>query len=337
LKVYQLEIKRKAVAERAELFRQQLARRDMGFAESAQQLYDLLLRPAREQLRGRDALIIVPDGMLWNLPFQALQSAPGHYLLEDYAVSYAPSLTVLREMQRPQRRESNAAPAEEAATLLAVGNPALGQQTLRRARSGFMAEELSPLPEAENQVVSLGKLYGAEQSKVYVGANAREDRVKAEAGRFQILQFATHGILNDRNPMYSHVLLSQPEGSNDDGLLEAWEMMKLNLHADMVVLSACETALGRVGAGEGVIGMTWALFVAGSPTTVVSQWKVESASTTELMLEFHRNLKAGARNPPEPMLKARALQQASLKLLRSNGQYRHPFYWAGFVVVGKAT
>ena len=98
------------------------------------------------------------------------------------------------------------------------------------------------------------------------------------------------------------------------------------MHADLAVLSACETGRGRPGAGEGVIGLSWAFFVAGCPTTVVSQWKVESASTTELMLAFHRNLRSGRS-------KALALQAAALKLLRES-RYRHPFYWAGFVVVG---
>jgi CHAT domain-containing protein len=107
----------------------------------------------------------------------------------------------------------------------------------------------------------------------------------------------------------------------------------VDLHADMVVLAACETARGRVGAGEGMIGMSWAFFVAGSPTTVASQWKVESASTTELMLAFHRNLKSHLDAKGTQLSKARALQLASLKLLRSP-EYRHPFYWAGFVLVG---
>jgi CHAT domain-containing protein len=101
----------------------------------------------------------------------------------------------------------------------------------------------------------------------------------------------------------------------------------------MVVLSACETGRGRIGAGEGLIGMSWALFVAGSATTIASQWKVESASTNELMLEFHRNLKSGSEDAQMQMTKARALQQAALKLMR-DGRYAHPFYWAGFVVMG---
>jgi CHAT domain-containing protein len=157
------------------------------------------------------------------------------------------------------------------------------------------------------------------------------------------VHLATHAVLNDANPMYSQIILSQVErGEGDDGLLEAWEIMKLDLTAELVVLSACETGRGRIGAGEGVIGLSWALFVAGSPATVVSQWKVASGGTTELMVEFYRNLRAGdddaspaaaaARNP-HVATKAEALRRAALKLLRSE-KYKDPFYWAGFVLVG---
>ena len=130
--------------------------------------------------------------------------------------------------------------------------------------------------------------------------------------------------------MYSRIMLSRGE-KREDGMLEAWELMKLDLKAEMVVLSACQTARGRVGAGEGMIGMSWALFVAGSPTVVVSQWKVDSDRTSELMIEFHRNLVRNGRRGAA-MSKAEALRLAALKL--RHGRYSHPFYWAGFVLIG---
>src|SRR5260370_33720095 len=132
--------------------------------------------------------------------------------------------------------------------------------------------------------------------------------------------------------MYSHIL---PSGGNadskEDGLLEAWEIMQMDLKADLVVLSACETARGRVSAGEGVIGLTWAFFVAGVPTTVVSQWKVESASTAKLMLGFHRTLKAREGRVNSTFAIAIALQHAKLQLVRSQ-QYADPFYCGGHVL-----
>jgi CHAT domain-containing protein len=331
LRALTLPIKRSDLAARVEKFRQRLANHDLDYGESASDLHNLLIKPAAEQLRNKTTLVIVPDDVLWDLPFQALQPAPNRYLIEDYAISYAPSLTVLNEMiaKRRQRQDN------DQMVLLGIGNPWLGNQRVAGPGKVPMTEQLRPLPEAERQVKILGQLYGPGRSKIYIGAEAREERVKREAGRYRILQLATHAILNNANPMYSDVVLSQPAGdSTEDGLLEAWEIMNLDLDADLVVLSACDTARGRIGAGEGVIGLTWAFFVAGSPTTIVSQWSVESASTTELMLNFHRNLRTvdGARNG---MTKAEALRQAQLKLLRTS-RYRHPFFWAGFVVVGDA-
>src|SRR5581483_8118284 len=330
VRVYTLPVKQTELAKQIEAFRQQLAGRDLGFRASSAKLYDLLLKPAEAQLRGRTSLVIVPDDQLWDLPFQALLARPDRFLIEDAIVSYAPSLTVLREMTG--RRKQRADPAS--ATLLALGNPAIGQTTVERATLALRDEKLTPLPEAEQEVKALGQLYGPARSRVYTGAQAREDRVKAEAAGAGILHFATHGTLNNAAPMYSHLVLAQGD-ANEDGLLEAWELMQLDLKAELAVLSACETARGRFGAGEGMIGLTWALFVAGVPTTVVSQWKVEAASTRDLMVHFHRALRAQAAAGPANQTKAEALRQAALKLLKDPAT-SHPFYWAGFILVGDA-
>ena len=332
LQSYTIAVGEKELARRAESLRQQIAARNFAFRKDAKELFDLLLGPAAKQLESAKSLIIVPDRALWNLPFQATLTERGQYLIENYAISYAPSLSVLAEMTKTRRKRHGSLP-NDSSTLLALGNPVVGEKILQRAKSGLMDESLEPLPEAERQVTELSRIYGALRSKVYTGASATEDRVKAEAGGYRVLQLAAHGILNDSNPMYSHIVLSQAKEHNEDGLLEAWEMMNLNLNADMVVLSACETARGRINAGEGVIGMSWALFIAGSPATVVSQWKVDSAGTTELMIEFHRQIKSATRRAPAPVTKAEALRQAALKLMKT-AAYKHPFYWAGFVVIG---
>ncbi len=332
LTAYTLKIKQSDLANRVALFRNRLANTDVGINRPAHELYELLLGPARSILKNKTNLIIVPDGVLWEMPFQALQPAFNRFLIEDCSVSYAQSLTVLRETINAKR--NRLPPAGAASTLLALGNPEIGQTTSKLVASVFMDERLLPLPDAEKQVKILGRLYGRDRSRVYVGADARENRAKAEAASCRILHLATHGILDNTNPMYSHLVLSRSEADeNEDGLLEAWEIMKLDLNADIVVLSACDTARGLVANGEGVIGLAWAFFVAGCPTTVVSQWKVESSSTTELMVEFHRNLKPQIDGENQAVSKAQALRRAALKLIRSK-QYRHPFYWAPFVLVG---
>ncbi|HYM01070.1 MAG TPA: CHAT domain-containing protein, partial [Blastocatellia bacterium] len=174
----------------------------------------------------------------------------------------------------------------------------------------------------------IGRLYGPYRSKVYLGPAATETRLKAEAPNCRILHIASHGIIDNERPMYSEIVLSQAEESDDDGVLEAWEIANLDLKAEMVVLSACDTGGGRLAAGEGFIGLSWAFFVAGCPSTVVSQWSVDAESTSQLMVEFHRNLLAG-------LGKAQALRQAELKVMK-NKRYEHPFYWAAFIVVGKS-
>jgi len=326
-RVFTIPIKQTDLARQIESFRRRLAERNLGIRASAHKLYDLLLKPAQSLLGGKSNLVIAPDDRLWELPFQALLDEGDRYVIERSAVSYAPSLTVLREiMARSDRRRAEAAPT----TLLAFGNPLIGQETVERARLAMRDEKLSPLPEAEAEVRALGRLYGARRSKVYVGAEAREDRLKAEAGQSRILHFATHGVLNNAAPLYSYLALARGD-KNEDGLLEAWELMELDLKADLAVLSACETARGRTSAGEGVIGLTWALFVAGAPATVVSQWEVESSSTRDLMLGFHRQLQAP--RAAGKLTKAESLRRAALKMMK-NPETNHPFYWAGFVLVG---
>jgi CHAT domain-containing protein/Tfp pilus assembly protein PilF/ketosteroid isomerase-like protein len=326
--LYSLKITANQLSERVNEFRRMLAERDLRYQEAARQLYDLLLKPAEEQLRGRKTLCVVPDRTLWELPFQALQPRTGVHLIEDYTIFYAPSLSVLREVtkQRSTARRK---------TLLAFGNPELSGQHRESTLRGVDSEMgFGPLPEAEKEVKTLARLYGTANSHVFIGAEAREAVVKTEAPQYEVLHFATHGLLDNRNPMFSYLILAQTAGDpNQDGLLEAREIINMDLHAKLAVLSACQTARGWVGAGEGVIGMSWALFVAGVPTTVASQWKVDSASTTSLMIDFHRRLTMRRANPKLKEGKAEALRQAALELLRSE-RYRHPFYWAGFVMIG---
>jgi len=185
------------------------------------------------------------------------------------------------------------------------------------------------LPGTEQEVRRLAQIYGP-SSRVYVGAEAREDRWKAEAPDYRVLHIATHGVLDNTSPLYSHLLLAPPDGGGrEDGLLEAWEIMNVPLRADLVVLSACETARGRVAAGEGMLGLMWAVFVAGSPATLVSQWRVDATSSSALMIAFHQQWNGdGGR-----VSKAKALQAASIAVLRTPG-FSHPFYWAGFILAG---
>lgn len=348
VKVYEIAVNAQELARRIIDFRRRLAQNSLDFKEAAGRLYDLLLRPAQKELEGKATVCIIPSGQLWELPFQALLSQPDRYFLEDHALFYAPSLSVLREMQkkrsplRPLAADTIANPAgvlmkanldkaSSAPALLALGNPSLSENVIARSKSTRRDVPLVALPEAEREVKALGEIYGTGNSRILIGGAALEETVKAEAGKYPILHFATHATLDNDDPLYSHLLLASSSEA-EDGFLEAREIMKLDLHAEMVVLSACQTARGRVSSGEGLVGMSWALFIAGTSTTVASQWEVDSASTARLMVEFHRLLK-GSKNGRERISKAEALRRAALQLM-ADPKYRHPFFWSGFVVVG---
>lgn len=327
LEAFPIEIKRGDLSKAIENFRGKIARRDLRFGDDAKKLFNLLLAPVARQIGSLPRLVIAPDGALWELPFQALIDNQNKYLVETAAVSYAPSLSVLAEIagkKNKQFAETN---------FLGFGNPSRAAKTISEekiSRPVLMGDNFADLPEAKKQVEELSKLYGANRSLIFTGARATETEFKQQAGKYKILHLATHGILDDASPLYSYILLADGGASGEeDGRLEARELMRMNLSANLVVLSACETGRGRIGAGEGLIGLSWAFFVAGSPTTVASLWKVESVGTTELMLNFYRRLQDNTK----PASKAGALQSASIALLKSE-KFAHPFYWAGFSVIG---
>jgi CHAT domain-containing protein len=319
LKVVTLATKSADLAQKTDLFHQRLADRHPEFADLSRELYKALVEPVVQQLRGFSSICIIPDAFLWNLPFQALMPRTNHYLIEDYALSYATSLSVLLEMTKER-----VAAERRKAFLIALGNPVIGKDEQRN-------EKLCPLPEAETEVRSIAKKYGP-AAKVLIGREASEKSFKALAPTYTRIHLATHGVLDNRHPLYSHLLLTKTnDDPENDGLLEAREIMNMDLRADLAVLSACETANGRVREGEGVVGMSWAFFVGGTRSILVSQWKVNSASTSQLMMGFYQVLESP--NKLSKSKKAEALQGAALKLLKDR-QYRHPFYWAGFVLIG---
>ncbi len=309
LSMYQPAVAIKHLAGDIEAFRRQLANRDLDYRTTAEHLYRELLGPVEARLKGKSIVGIIPDGPLWDLPVQALVAPGGKSLLERMAVFYAPSLTALSETVRLTR--TAAAPEH---TLLAMGPPD------------------GSLPQATAEVRELGKLYGAQSADVFAGAEATEQRWKASAPHYRILHLATHGVLKGNNPLFSYLKLNRGTDGAEDGMLEAREIADLNLRAELAVLSACETARGEFRSGEGVVGMSWALMMAGTPSVVVSQWKVDSASTTQLMLALHRTLYRSLSAAPMAG-KAEALRKAALEVA-ADPRYRHPFYWAGFAMLG---
>ena len=291
--------------------------RDADYRPLARALHDLLIRPISADLRGVQHLAVVPDRALWNVPFQTLLDARGDDLLARFEIRYAPSVSWLLRDAGSGRRP---------ASILALGDPEISATGRATARSLVPGSTLGRLPDAALEAREAAGLY--RRSRVLTGSAADESALKDEASRFDVVHVATHALIDEAQPLYSSLVLSTHD-ADDDGLLEARELLSLDLGAELFVLSACSTAGGRTYGGEGVVGLAWALLANGVPHVVVSQWNADSRATRRLMVSFHRFLVAG--DSP-----AAALRKAQLELRRET-RYEDPLYWAPFIVLGTAT
>lgn len=324
LRAYPLAINRAELTQRVTALCDLLMNRDESFHLSARELYDLLMKPAAEQLAGKTKLVIVPDGILWRLPFETLQPADDRYLLDQASISYAPSLSALREMIK-QRSSAN---RTKSAGLSAFANPQLSKELLQRVELTYKSVKLEPSAEQDLEIQRLKTVYGDAQSQLFTGTNASEERAKMEIVRARIMHFATPAILDEISPMYSFIALAA--SGNSDGLLQTREVMNLQTTARLVVLSATGVRQDRTGSSGAAMALAWSWFVAGSPSTVFSRWEVKAPSATQLMAGFHSRLRSGAR---VPISKASALQKSALAIRHSN-DYQHPYYWAAFSLIG---
>jgi CHAT domain-containing protein len=283
-------------------YHDQLASRDPGFSTESHWLYAALLQPAHFALKGKTSITIVPDGVLWHVPFQSLLQPDAAYLAETTAITYIPSLAVLHALK------STPAPHHAARTLLAMGDPG------------------GEAPDQAGETLALQTLYGSARSKVFSGKAATLGQFRLSSASYDVVHIAAHGIFDDHDPMSSHMVLSSSTSRPRDGWLQARDLQDMKLPAELVVLSGCETGKGAFEDGEGLVGMSWAALAAGARGTVASAWRVEAHSTTEMMLSFHTDMLHGVR-------KSAALRRAEIKLIHTE-KYRHPFYWAAFDLMG---
>ena len=307
LKIHSVAITGADLRRQVEELRAALATRQLGYEAIAKRLWQRLVGPAAAQLQNRRRLIVAPSGSLWQLPFQVLRDDADRFLIDTCAITYAPSASSLLQM-------NTAAKDRAKKKTLVLSNPT-------RSDSG---REFPDLPGTSRLTAELPPVYGKEATEVLAGEAATEHALKRRAGEFDIVHCAVHGVFDSTAPLQSHLRLAAGDG--EDGLLEAREIMEMRINASLAVLAACETARGGEDAGEGIIGMSWAFFLARCPAVVASQWKVDSASVSELSLGFHQQLASG--------LSADAALQKATEALRKNRAYRHPFYWAPLIVIG---
>jgi CHAT domain-containing protein/tetratricopeptide (TPR) repeat protein len=327
------------------------------------------LEPYLAATAGRPAvrhLMILPSWKMASIPIDAL---PG--VAERFTVSHAPSGTLFAWLQ-----EHRAAVADAAPRLLGLGDPAFQSAPQPDGPPAERRAAFSPLPGTNAELLGVGRVFHTK--RLLTGSDASEQELNqlAEAGRlreYRYLHFATHGVLNDAQPMQSALILAQDRLPRDgadgkhvvDGRLTAERILRhWDLDADLVTLSACNSGLGKASGGEGQLGFSQALFLAGARSLVVSLWEVDDASTALLMTRFYENLFGRGGGPPPT--KAEALAEAKRWLrwlsadevdqltkdlatrgtrgriaprqpagpVRAVRTFEHPYYWSGFVLIG---
>jgi CHAT domain-containing protein len=340
-----------------------------------QALYELVFRAAESLLEGKTDLFIVPDGILSYVPFEALSDERGRYLLDRFTMAYAPSASVLADIFEVQARKPVAEAGRKTA-FLGVGDPVFSEsekspqekQENPEEREGEGGGDSFPdepatlhglyeeegyrfarLPYTGVEVEAVAELFGSGEEDILLRGRAREEAVKQrDLAKYEIIHFATHGVVDDKFPLRSGVVLSLPgagEGGEkgreespahapgEDGFLRMGEIFNLRLDADLVTLSACQAGLSETVRGEGVAGLTRAFLHAGTPSVLISLWSVNELTS---MAEKKVDLEPLERR----FLKREAAAASGGKADKPPAKddrrmdVSHPFYWAGFVLVG---
>lgn len=270
------------------------------------ELYSLLIKPAERELQGNKLLIIVPHRWLHYMPFSLLQDGDGKYLLERFAIVNEPAASLVSLCSdRPAARNGKL-------VAFALGNIPMESQSLDF--DSMKRFSLSPLPGTLKEVEYIAPLF--DKREIFIEKSATISNLRQSAGNADCIHIATHGVMDSSCPMLSGLVMA-------DGLLSAAEVYNIPVRCNMIVLSACETGLGKITGGDDVVGLTSSFFYAGASSMVVSFWTVSDESTAELMKAFYRN--------SVTMTRAEALQKAQIELIR---KYPAPFYWAPFVLLG---
>jgi CHAT domain-containing protein len=327
---------------------------------AARDLSDLLLRPVVELLPGR-RLVIVAEGALQYVPFGALPEptkaasrAFGDPLIVGHEIVSSPSASTIAVLRRDRQRQTEGLKtlAVVADPVFSKDDPRLRQRTVSR-QAAAISPSSGPRPDETREVLRSGSDVGLdsfrrlrfshEEADAIASLTAADDRLEAvdfqasrttalsaELGGYRIVHFSTHGLLNNAHPELSGLVLSlyDERGRPQDGFLRLHDIYNLNLNADLVVLSACETALGREMKGEGLIGLARGFMYAGASRVVASLWKVEDRATAMLMKRFYEYMLVDGRPA------AAALRAAQIDMWRDK-RWSTRYYWAGFILEGE--
>ena len=276
-------------------------------------IYELLLKPILNS-GDQKKLIIIPDGLLNYLPFSALNTSPGgiRYLAENHAIGYVNSATLLSELEERQPKEH---------TILAFAPSFDGTVSVSNPDRG----KLLPLPNNKKEVEQILTSF---HGRAYIDGEASLSNFKSQLASFGMVHLATHAIFDDTAPEYSYLAFAQ-NGNEAEDLLYVADLYNLQLDADLVTLSACESGIGDLKRGEGFLSLARGFFYSGAASIASTLWKINDASTTTLMTSFYKNLSKGE-------AKDVALQNAQIEFLDNNrdNALSHPYFWSAFVISG---
>lgn len=312
------EIKADALRDKIENYLKLLPRQDKISQAAARQigreLYDLLINPILEHLDPTRDVCLIPNKILFYLPFAALVAPDGKYFLTQFNLLYAPSANVFLLCTENAQKKSAAAE-----TLLSVGNPAFDRRQY---------DDLSDLPAAETEAREIAAFY--EKSQIFLGKEATKTAFRNSMKNAEIIHFAGHYIVAHNAPLSSSLLLAKNGEEPEKSVLTNSELVGEQLpRLKLVILSACQTGAESYYNGEGLIGLSRTFLAAGAPLVVASQWKVDSDATAELMKRFHFYRRQ------ENISTTAALRRAQIEMLDAPaGRFREPYYWAAFAVFG---
>jgi CHAT domain-containing protein/Tfp pilus assembly protein PilF len=300
-----------------------------------QELYTELVRPGLDRQTKR--LVFVPDDILYFLPFETLLQSgnQGRWLIQDYAIAYAPSLSSLWEIIKRGQRDGT----KHKKDILAFGDPVYGpaedQDNSQNSSDIFQdfysssAFKFFRLKYSGVEVQRIASLFNKNRGEIYQREHASEQVLKnLDLEDFKIIHFAAHGLVDDQNPARSSIVLSLDSKSQEDGFVLMREIYNLRMGADLVCLSACQTGLGQFIRGEGIEGLNRAFFYAGASSVLMSLWSINDQASSQLMERFYFHLRSSNSIMD-------ALQKAKLEMIAFK-PFSHPFYWAAFVITGDA-
>jgi len=284
-------------------------------------------------------LIIIPDGNLGLIPFEALLTKQANckldefnkysYLIKKYEISYQYSTNLYYKIYKKILKSEK----------LWSSDNWLGIAPVFKDAKNLIINEsyITPLPGSEKEIITIQSNFTKKgiKANMKLFADANETFMKSsDLKNYKYLHIATHGFVDSDKPELSGLIMSEKHNNNNDGILYAGEIYNLNLKSDLIVLSACETGLGKVSEGEGIIGLSRALLYAGTNNIVVSLWKVSDNSTSELMIDLYANMLNGFNKKNKTYLYSNSLREAKLKMIE-NKKYGHPFFWSPFILIGK--